>query len=250
MSNLILHITANKNDGCYAANYFNSCLLKKKISTIRGFIVPFISFKITWHKPSVLGITDFRWNLQRPHVTPLNKIPCWNVRHHSRVRVLIFWAMTLWYCNTHPHSVPLDRSRKNYCVALLLVRCFVSWLANKACKLVLGLHTSIKLIFGLYDFFPFCSYLWRFKHYYLSFSRRSYVINDIISQYWHKFNPCANYALYKILERTERRWVIARTIKTPGHRSTSPSALSVWSHKATGFNLQLTLHSVGYRIVF
>jgi len=43
-----------------AADSFNPCLLKKKINTIRGFISSFISFKITWHKPSVLDITDFR----------------------------------------------------------------------------------------------------------------------------------------------------------------------------------------------
>jgi hypothetical protein len=43
-----------------AVDYFNPCLLKKKNNTIRGFIGSFTSFKITWHKPSLLGITDFR----------------------------------------------------------------------------------------------------------------------------------------------------------------------------------------------
>jgi hypothetical protein len=62
------------------AHSFSPCSLKKKISTIRGFIDSLISFKIMWHKPSVLGITDFRCNMERLHVTPLNKIPCGNVR--------------------------------------------------------------------------------------------------------------------------------------------------------------------------
>ena len=80
-------------------------------------------------------------------------------------------------------SLQTATSRKNYCVALLLLRRFISWLANKACKFVPGLHTYIKLISGLCDIFPFCSYLRRSKQYCLSFSHMCYKISDIIFGY-------------------------------------------------------------------
>jgi len=109
VSSLILQITANTNGGCTCCWFFQSFYITEKKNTIRGFVVSFISFKITWHKPSVLGITDFRWNLERFHVTPFNKITRGNVR---LITVSCgFWSSEPWHiwdCNAYPHCLPLD----------------------------------------------------------------------------------------------------------------------------------------------
>lgn len=93
----------------HAAGSFNPFLLQQKNSTIRSFVGSFISFKITWHKPSVLGITDFLWNLERLHVTSLNEITRGNVRLITvSCGFLSSEPWHVWNCNAYPHSLPLD----------------------------------------------------------------------------------------------------------------------------------------------